>query len=142
MRTWLNGRLVELVREFVSLEMKSRGPQLCCEAKSTDPAALVNSVVSQIKAWKKAHVLCLAREGGTVRGRIIDLADVSAVVARAVDSEDVVSFIDITELGGCAVDFSPLPQGAVEVLLTAWGSRESTAENLAITWETKVFRGN
>jgi hypothetical protein len=124
------------------IEMSKGGPQLCCEAESSDSTDLLNSVVSAVVAWEKAHILCLAQKGGIIRGSIMDVPDVKEAVSEALETENAVSFVDIGILGGCTVDFSPLPEGTIEVLLTAWGSHESTAEDLARSLGTEVFRGN
>jgi hypothetical protein len=70
------------------------------------------------------------------------MPELEGVLKEATQSEEVVSFTDLTQPGGSSLDFTKENNGTVELLFTAWGTREDTARDLATALGTSTFRGN
>lgn len=142
MKTWVNRGLGEIFRKRISELIAESAPQLCCEACGHDIDSLLLQVSDAIRDWGRDQLLALFFQGNGVRVCIVDREGVRDLICGAVESEEVVSFVDVTSIGGCAVDFSPKEDAQIEVLFTAWGCHESSAKELADRFGVDVFRGN
>lgn len=148
MKTWLEPTIGEAVRKAMSDERLASMPHLSCEAGGLAPALVAKLLMSAIREWKQEIVVGFFRlsEGGkeVVRACLITVDELEQIVQDAASSEEVVSVADVTAMGGCAFDMSPeespSQEGALDLLLTAWGIHESMVDTVAAKLAVPTFR--
>ena len=148
MRVWLDTAIDKALQNVVNDREVSLPPQLSCEGHGLEPHQAVEILRSAIDSWQQELVLGFFRTGTgrreQVRACLFDTSELSGIIEAALESEEVVSIVDITMLGGCAFDLSPEeapnPHGTVELLLTAWGSHEPMVKKLAEELNVSTFR--
>jgi hypothetical protein len=144
MKVWISQKMADLIREWLHNIRSQIGPQLCCEKNGLNTDEAVTMVLNVIRDWGRELVLCFLFRGSQWRSCLVSLSVLQNILQKAVETEEVVSIIDIVSLGGCTVDFTPDNEGkTVELLLTAWGEHEESARVLAERLgEVNPFRGN
>lgn len=144
MKAWLNQKLADAIREWLHGIRTALGPQLCCEKSGLTAEEAPVLVADVVRSWERELVLCFLYRGSQWRGCIVTIDVLAGIMQRAIETEEVVLIVDMAEPGGCVVDFTPDQDGdTVELLLTAWGAREESANELArILGGVETFRGN
>ena len=148
MKIWLADEIGEAIRTCSARHRKLTGPELSCEADNLPRDEAKQALISSICEWQREILIGFFRVASGRRERVracfVNIAELAPIVDAAVASEEVVSILDPSEMGGCTFDFSPdedpNPDASVELLVTAWGTHEEMIEPLAERLKGVVFR--
>lgn len=142
MKTPLHERIAEALRRC---ESQARGgqPQWCFEIEGVESARGEQALYDLLLEWDCEFLFVSQKVGQTFEMAVVDSAELRTLIANAAESGYVVAVMDATTLGGCKFDFSSEGGSTQDLLVTCWGSRESTADYLrARLPEGVTFRGN
>lgn len=147
MRTWLEDQIGEAIRTC-SAHQKNSGPALSCEADHLPRDDAKEAVIASVREWQQAILIGFFRNGSgrreRVRACLLDIAELTPIIDAVMATEEVVSILDPSAMGGCTFDFSPdedpNPDNTVELLVTAWGKHEAMIEPLAERLKGVIFR--
>ena len=143
MKVWLNQRLAESLTNTMSAVRLEVGAKLCCEIGRLNPHLALEATTQLLDRWARGLLLCIVLRGSQWRTALVDADEVEALLRTAIETEEVVTFVDPVSLGGCSVDFTPQTAGTVEILLSAWGDHEDMATELDRRLAgSGTFRGN
>jgi plasmid stability protein len=145
MKTWLHTAIEKAIVEQLRTFKDAVGPQLCCEVGGLDTGPAIDLLMTAFRSWQRDIVIGFFEVGNRTRGCMMEIDEVERILRNAVHTEEVVSVVDVTLIGGCAIDFTPEDGGTIELLVTAWGSHEGMAKEVAERiGDDKgcLFRGN
>jgi len=143
MKLWLDNYIGNAIHA-ASVEHRSTiGPKLCCEVNEGDPDHIAARLADAIREWDSKLIVGFFRFGEVIRTCVFSMDDLMDVVLEAIETEEVISLMDLASVGGCVFDFSRDGDRTVEFLVSAWGSHESMSKDLSEQIPNSfLFRGN
>jgi len=142
MRVYLDARVASAIRAC-RVEARAGAPQWCVELEGIEARRGVSALKEEFRAWGLGVFVVSLEVEGRFQMAMVDIGELDHIVTLAVRTGGVVSVYDCANLGGCTFDFSDEGAGVVDLLVTCWGNREPTADQLLRRFpEGATFRGN